>query len=236
MRITPDLMDERIRRGIAAQLSARRRRIAAGEQPLGWKVGFGTPGGMKMLGVEHPLLGYLMRSGVIESGTELPLAEFTRAALEPEIAVYLGAAIDQDACEEEIRAAVSAIGPAIEIADITVPFSAGPEEILKRNVYQKGVVLGATDERRAGVQLGGLTASVEQDGIALDVPDDLESNTGAILDVLASVAGTLALVGERLEAGDLVIAGSIIPPLILEAASEISYTLGDAGPVSIRVS
>ena len=39
--------DPRIARGMRAQLARRRERIAAGEAPLGWKVGFGAPAAMK---------------------------------------------------------------------------------------------------------------------------------------------------------------------------------------------
>src|SRR5439155_12358815 len=35
--------DPRVVRGMQAQLELRRRRLAAGDEPLGWKVGFGAP-------------------------------------------------------------------------------------------------------------------------------------------------------------------------------------------------
>ena len=38
--------DPRIARGMTAQLAKRRERIAAGERPLGWKVGLGSPATM----------------------------------------------------------------------------------------------------------------------------------------------------------------------------------------------
>jgi 2-keto-4-pentenoate hydratase len=38
--------DPRIVRGMEKQLAARRARIAAGEKPIGWKVGLGAPPAM----------------------------------------------------------------------------------------------------------------------------------------------------------------------------------------------
>jgi 2-keto-4-pentenoate hydratase len=55
--------DPRIARGMATQLATRRARIAAGDAPLGWKVGFGAPAAMAKFNITAPLVGYLMRSG-----------------------------------------------------------------------------------------------------------------------------------------------------------------------------
>jgi 2-keto-4-pentenoate hydratase len=229
------MLDERIRRGMDVQLAARRRRIDVGERPLGWKVGFGAQSAMNALGINRPLVGYLMHSGIIQSGAELPYSDFTRPAIEPEIAVYLGAELNDGRDKKAIEAAISGLGPAIEIADVSFPPTAGPEKILSGNVYQKGVVLGAVDERRAAARLNGLTATVRCDGTDVEIPDDLESNTGPILDVVAVVADTLAEMGERLHAGELIIVGSIVPPFILDDAAIITFALGDAEPISIHV-
>lgn len=229
------MLDERIRRGMAAQLAERRSRISAGDRPLGWKVGFGAPAAMNALGIDQPLVGYLMHSGMMESGAELSYAEFNKLAIEPEIAVFLGAGLDDGSGKAVIKAAISGLGPAIEIADVTFPPNAGPEKILAGNVYQKGIVLGTVDERRAGASLNGLSATVRCNGANIEIPDDLELHTGPILDVVAVVADTLAAMGERLSAGQLIIVGSLVPPLFPDAGTNISLELGDAEPLSIKV-
>jgi len=220
---------------MATQLAARARRIDAGEQPLGWKVGFGAPQAMQSLGLDRPLVGYLMRSGILASATELPYAEYSRVAVEPEIAVYLNADLDDGSDSAAIAAAISALGPAIEIADVTFPPSEGPEAILGGNVYQRGIVLGETDPLRAGADLAGLRADVEVNGETVGVPDDLQANTGPILDVVATVADTLAAMGEKLRAGELIIVGSIVPPLFPGGAATVAYTLGDAPTLSVAL-
>ena len=60
--------DPRIVRGMKAQLAERRQRIAAGEAPLGWKLGFGAPASMERLKIPAPICGYLMQSGLLPSG------------------------------------------------------------------------------------------------------------------------------------------------------------------------
>jgi len=218
-----------------AQLDDRRQRIAAGERPLGWKVGFGAPAAMSALDIERPLVGYLMHSGIIASGTELPYATFTQPAIEPEIAVYLGADVAGGSDAATIKAAIAALGPAIEIADVRFAPTEGVERILAGNIYQRGIVLGGSDEHRAGARLTDLTATIRRNGVAIEIPDDIESNTGRLIDVVAAVADTLAEMGERLNAGELIIAGSIVPPFLLDDAATIEYSLGQAQAISIRV-
>jgi len=226
---------ERVKRGMQVQLDARRHRISAGERPLGWKVGFGAPAAMSALDIDQPLIGYLLHSGIMVSGTELSYSEFTQPAIEPEIAVYLGEDLADGSDTATIEAAISGLGPAIEIADVSFTPTAGVERILEGNIYQRGVVLGAVDERRAGARLKNLTATIHFNGVDVETPDDLESNTGRLLDVVAVVADTLAAMGERLRAGELIIVGSIVPPFILDDAATVEYSLGDAEPISIKV-
>jgi len=229
------VLDERVKRGMQAQLDDRRRRIAAGERALGWKVGFGAPAAMSALDIEQPLVGYLMHSGLIASGTEVPFSAFTQPAIEPEIAVYLGKDVAGGSDATTIEAAIAAVGPAIEIADVTFAPTEGVERILAGNIYQRGIVLGAVDEHRAGARLTGLTATIRRNGVDIEIPDEIESNTGRLIDVVATVADTLAAMGERLSAGELVIAGSIVPPFLLDDATTIEYSLGQAQAISIKI-
>ncbi|MDH4109495.1 MAG: hypothetical protein OEW35_14380 [Gammaproteobacteria bacterium] len=220
---------------MTAQLAERRRRLEAGEQVLGWKVGFGAPAAMQSLGIDRPLVGYLMRSALIDNSTDLACANFTKLAIEPEVAVYLGSGLDNGSDKAAIRAAISGLGAAIEIADLAFPPAAGVEAILAGNIYQRGIILGTADQHRAGAVLTDLKATVRINGVDIEIADDLEANTGPILDIVALVADILAAMGERLEAGELIIAGSIVPPLFPEAGTRIRYTLGEAPPLSIGI-
>lgn len=220
---------------MAAQLAERKRRLEAGEQALGWKVGFGAPSAKSSLGIDRPLVGYLMRSAIMDNACNISFADFSKVAVEPEIAVYMGRSLDSGADKEAVAEAISGLGAAVEIADVTFPPTDGCEAILSGNIYQKALILGAADVRRAGAVLTGLAATVNVNGASADVPDDLEANTGPILEIVAVVADTLAAMGERLNAGDLIIAGSIVPPLFPEAGTSISYTLGEASPLSVHI-
>src|SRR3954470_7052755 len=83
--------DPRIARGMQKQLAERRARIAAGEKPLGWKVGLGAKPAMERLKITMPLVGYMMQKSLVQNGGTVPLTAWTQAVAEPEIAVHMAA-------------------------------------------------------------------------------------------------------------------------------------------------
>ena len=64
---------------------------------------------------------------------------------------------------------------------------------------------------------------------------DPEALTGKLTDIVAHVANTLAAFGEKLAAGDVIITGSITPPLMLEPdETELTHALDPIGEVSVH--
>jgi 2-keto-4-pentenoate hydratase len=62
----------------------------------------------------------------------------------------------------------------------------------------------------------------------------VEALTGKLPDIVAHVANTLAAFGEKLAAGDVIITGSITPPIMIEAdEEEIAHAIDPIGEVSV---
>jgi 2-keto-4-pentenoate hydratase len=225
--------DPRIARGMKEQLAARRARTAAGEAPLGWKVGFGAPAMMEKFKITAPLVGYLMRGGLIASGGSASLKGWVKPVAEPEIAVHIGHDLKGGGDRAGAAAAISALSPAIELADAEVPFE-DPEAILKRNIFQRHVVLGERDASRAGGSTAGLTARLMRRGAEVARTTDPEAATGKLVDIVRHVADLLAAFDEKLSAGDIVICGSVVPPVLVEAdETGMTYALDPIGTVSV---
>ena len=109
--------------------------------------------------------------------------------------------------------------------------------ILAGNIFHRRVILGQTDTSRAGARLDGLSGHITRKGAKGSPVTELEANTGRIVDIVAHLATTLAASGERMQAGDVVICGSIVPPIFLDSSDkEIVYRLDPIGEVSIRFS
>lgn len=226
--------DPRVQRGLAAQLAARRRRLEAGGRPLGWKVGFGAPAAMAKLGIAGPLTGFMLADNRVDSAAACSLAGWTKPVAEPEIAVHISQDVRPSGSLAAAAGAIGALGPAIELADLTFP-PEDVERILAGNIYHRHVILGPADGARAGGMVDGLTGRVLLNGKETASTRDLEANTGLIVDIVRHVADTLGRFGETLKAGDVIIAGSVVAPIFLTSEHrEMTFALDPVGQASVR--
>ncbi len=228
--------DPRICRGMTEQLRRRRVLLSSGHKPLGWKLAFGGPTAMERLHTDAPLVGFLMQSALVPSGSTLSVDGWTKPAAEPEITVYLGKDLPAGADRETTKAAIAGLGPAIEVADVDHP-SDDVEGTLACDIYQRHVILGRSDPARTGVVLDGLSARVLRNGAEFANITDLQSLqnlTGELLDIVRHTVDLLAAFGETLQAGQIIIAGSIIPPIWIEPGEEIVFNLAPVDTISIR--
>ena len=225
-----------IKKGMTAQLAKRRARIAAGEKPLGWKVGLGAPATMERLKLSAPIAGFLMQRGLLLSGSTASLAGYIKPVAEPEICVRMARDLPSGASADEAAAAVKEIFPAIELADLDpAPAIDNLDAVLEGDIFQRHVVL--CGNTRASASTSGLTSRVFRHGKEANVTTDPEALTGKLPDIVAHVASTLAAFGEKLAAGDVIITGSITPPLVIEPdETELVHVLEPIGEVSIRFS
>ncbi|HET7089907.1 MAG TPA: hypothetical protein VFL17_14820, partial [Anaerolineae bacterium] len=56
-----------------------------------------------------------------------------------------------------------------------------------------------------------------------------------LVDIVRHVADLLAALGERLRAGEVIITGSIVPPLWMESKEDIRFTLDPIDTISISL-
>lgn len=225
-----------IKKGMVAQLAKRRARIAAGEKPIGWKVGLGAPAAMQKMGLTAPIIGFLMQRAQIASGGTARLKGYIKPVAEAEICVRMARDLPAGSSANQAVAAVKEIFPAIELADQDpVPAPDNLDAVLEGDIFQRHVVL--CSDTRAGISTSGLTSRVFRRGSETSVTSDPEALTGKLPDVVAHVANTLAAFGERLSAGDVIITGSITPPLMIEPdETELVHVLEPIGRVSVRLS
>jgi 2-keto-4-pentenoate hydratase len=228
--------DPRIARGMTAQFRLRGERLAAGEKPLGWKLAFGGPAAMERLRTNAPLVGFLLQSALLPSGSMLSISDWKKPAAEPEIAVHLGKDLPANSDRETAMSVISGLLPTIELADVDHP-SEDVEGTLARNIYQRHVILGCQEPSRPGGSLDGLTCRVRRNGSeiahAAD-PQSVQSLTGELIDNVRRVANLLGAFGESLRAGQIIITGSIIPPLWVNPGEQIIFELAPVGSISVR--
>lgn len=224
--------DPRIVNGMKEQLRWRRELLASGKKPLGWKLAFGGPAAMERLRINAPLVGFLMADAVVASGSDVSLTGWKKPAAEPELTVYLGKDLEAGENRSTIKEAIAGLGAAIELADVDHP-SEDVEGTLARNIYQRHLIFGQCDPSRAGGTLTGLRARVDRNGARTADTQDLEALTGELICIVGHVANLLSYFGERLRAGELIIAGSITPPLWVQAGERLGFHLEPLQPIFV---
>jgi 2-keto-4-pentenoate hydratase len=228
--------DARVVRGMRAQLALRRQRLDAGDAPLGWKVGFAAPAMLKRLNITGPLVGFLTRAARVQSGGSVSLAGWVKPVAEPEIAVHIGRDVSAGADHAIAKAAIAGISPAIELVDLTAP-PEDPERILSANIYQRHVVLDGGGPARAGSASDGLTCRVIRRASEFARTSDPQDNTGEWVGIVRHVADVLAAFGEQLRSGEIIITGSVVPPLTIEPGEDvIAFEVDPIGAVNVRFS
>lgn len=211
------MTDDRVDRGMRALLDLRARRLAAGERPIGWKLGFGAPAALERLGTTGPLVGFLTDRSLVEPGATVSLAGWGTPVLEPELAIHVGDDLG-----------IGALGPAIELADVDTSL-ADPEAILAGNIFHRAVVLGPG--RLASAE--GLSARLERNGEEVASTDDPQALTGELGALVGHVRELLQRYGEQLRPGDAIIAGSIVPPLHIFPGDQVRYALSSGDSLEI---
>ena len=225
-----------IKKGMTAQLARRRERIAAGEKPLGWKVGLGAPAIMQRLGIGAPMVGYLMQRTLLLSGSAVSFDGWTKPVAEPEICVRMGKDLPGGAAREAAVAAIKEILPAIELADFDPPPTPGNlDAVLAGDIYHRHVLL--CGNTRAGAGTDGLTSRVIRRGKEAAATTDPEALTGKLVDIVGHVANVLDACGERLCAGEVIITGSITPPVMIDPdETGFAHALDPIGKVEVNFS
>jgi 2-keto-4-pentenoate hydratase len=222
--------DDRFAAGMREQLALRSERLAAGARPIGWKVGFNAPAAHANLGTDIPLVGFLTDRTVVPDGATVSLAGWANPVLEAEIAVHLGRDVPGDATWEDVRGAIAGLGPAIELADLDPP-PTDVRAILAGDIYHRAVVLGPVDESRSTAE--GIGGRVLRDGEEVAATDDPAALTGEVVEVVRATAEQLAACGELLRAGEVVISGSIVPPMPVAPGQHVAVELGPLGGLAL---
>ena len=204
------------------QLARRKAMLDAGRRHLGWKLGFGSPAALERLGTNAPLLGFMTDQSLLPPGATCSIAGWKRAMLEPEIAAHIGEG-----------GAIQALGAAIEIADLD-PDLQDVQAILAGDIFHRHVLLGPPDRSRAGGSVAGIVARVFRDGKQIAATSEPEVLTGRVAGNVRSAAATLERHGLRLAAGDVVILGSVVPPVQVAAGQTIRVGIEPLGELEVR--
>lgn len=194
---------------------------------IGYKLGFTNDRIQTQMGVDRPASGRLLADSVLE-GNSVDTTSLIDPRFEPEIGFVLDE-LSSPAFAYDVLGATRAVVPAVEIVDSrTGDWSLSPEDAIADNALASRVLIGARS-----VSVDGLDLSME----AVQVRKNSELvETGIGANVLSHPVNAVRWLADRdgIEAGSLVLTGSLTPALALEPGDTVEIEFSTLGTVSLR--
>src|ERR1700710_3098410 len=206
---------------------------------IGYKIGCTSAVMQRYLGIPHPCAGGVFAKGVHNSGVSLRHGDFVRVGVECEIAVRLardlassGAAFTADS----VAPSIDAYHPAIEIVDDRYADwqTIGAPTLVADDFFAAGCVLGQPMPRSAAPDLLDVVGRAVVNGV------EVSRGTGADVlghphNALAWLANHLAADGQGLRKGEIVLTGSLVKTVWVDAGDSVLMEMSGLGSVGAEV-
>jgi 2-keto-4-pentenoate hydratase len=221
----------------AVQLAQVATWTANGAVVKGHKVGLTSAAMQRQLGVDQPDFGHLLDTMFLPEGTTADYGRLLQPKAEPEIAFVLDRPLrGPGVTVAEALAAVDFVLPALEIIDsriadwkITLP------DTIADNASSGAVVLGSRPVRPDSVDLA-LTGCLLYRNGRIEGTGAGGAVLGSPVNALVWLANTLAPLGVTLEAGHVVLPGSVCAAIPFGPGDTVSAAFDRMGSVSITFS
>ncbi|OYX43168.1 MAG: 2-oxo-hepta-3-ene-1,7-dioic acid hydratase [Rhodobacterales bacterium 32-67-9] len=223
----------------AIQSAQMARKLAAGRRIIGWKIGLTSKVMQEALGIDTPDSGVIYDDMDFADGGLVPAGRFIQPRIETEIAFVMKAPIAGEMSRDEVLAATDYVAPAIEILDTRI-LRIDPETRQSRRIFDTvadnaangGIVLGRARHDPNDVDLRWVGAIVAKNGevVATGLGAAVLNDPAMGIVWLARRMGQY---GQRIEAGQVVLAGSFIGPVECPPGTRIAADYGPFGHVSI---
>ena len=210
------------------------RLVERGDRLVGYKAAGSSAAVRRDEHVEGPLVGCILGSRIISENDLIEIGSLRRMAVEGEIAVSMKCDLEGPGVNDiDVMSAVGAVFPAIEI--LAFKDAAAPsiqKRILGSNFTGK-FILGQSLSP-AGI------GNLQNEGMSLHINGQLRgSGTGAEImghpfNSVMMIANTLAVSGQKLRAGMVVLTGSVLPNISVAAGDLVSVQFTRLGRLRAR--
>lgn len=219
----------------AIQARWRAAMLASGRRQVGRKIGLTSKAMQAATGITEPDYGVMFEDTVWESGATLPFDAYTNVRVEVELAFVLDRPLEGPGrTVVDVLRATEYVVPALEVLDSHVEMEGRTiVDTIADNAAYGAMVLGGTPTPPDAVDLRWVGAllyrneTIEETGVAAGV-------LGHPAAGVAWLANKLAQHGERIEAGEVVLAGSFTRPVWIERGDTVLCDYGPLGTITCR--
>ena len=189
-----------------------KRRTDEGERVVGKKIGVTSKVVQDMLGVHQPDFGFLTDRMWIEGDIDIAASGLIQPRAEAEIAFILKDSLKgPGVTAEQVIAATQSIAPCFEIVDSRIEnWKIAIVDTVADNASCGVFVLGDARVPPTGLDLPNLKVTVTKNGEPLSEGYG-SAVQGSPAEAVAWLANTLGAYGVTLDAGDVILSGSLVP-------------------------
>ena len=211
------------------------RRLAAGERVVGKKIGVTSQAVMDMLGVYQPDFGWLTDAMVYNEGEAIPADTLIQPKAEGEIAFVLKKTLQgPGVTAADVLAATEGVMACFEIVDSRIrDWKIKIQDTVADNACCGVFVLGDRRVDPRDVDRGTCGMVLEKNGEIVATGAGAAA-LGHPANAVAWLANTLGRLGIALEAGEVVLSGSLGIMVPVQAGDNLRVTIGGIGGCSVR--
>ncbi|MBO3664938.1 2-oxo-hept-4-ene-1,7-dioate hydratase [Microbacterium stercoris] len=232
-RITARFPEATIEDSYAIQRIWRDSQIAAGRRLVGRKIGLTSKAMQQATGITEPDYGVMFDDTVYESGAVISAAAFSNIRIEVELAFVLKHALEGPACSLfDVLRATEYVTPALEVLNSHIELEGRTiVDTISDNAAYGGMVLGGRPMRPDDLDLRWVGAmlyrneTIEETGVSGGV-------LGHPGQGVAWLANKMHQHGDRLEAGEVILAGSFTRPVWAQPGDSILADYGTMGTIA----
>jgi 2-oxo-3-hexenedioate decarboxylase len=205
-----------------------------GDELVGMKMGLTSRAKAQQMGVHEPIYGHLTQRMILEDGGTVSRKSHVHPRVEPEVAYLLARDLEGPVSPAQALAAVDACCCALELIDSRYQdFKFTLPDVVADNGSSSRFVLGALRKPR-DFDCGNLGMVMERNGAVAEI-----GSSAAIYDhparSLAALANQLALVGEKLREGMIVMTGGATAAIALQPGDHVRVRVDGLGSAEFFV-
>ena len=208
---------------------------SSGRTIKGHKVGLTSVAMQRLLGVDEPDYGHLLDDFFYLENSAVPIDRFIQPRIEPEVAFVLDRPLrGPGVTVHDAIAAVDFVLPALEIVDSRIEgWKIGLLDTIADNASSGAVVLGSTPTPLGEVDLRLAGAVMTRNGAVVGTGAG-GAVLGSPITSLVWLANTVGARGVTLEAGHVILPGSVCAMVPVAPGNTVSATFAGLGTVTAR--
>lgn len=221
---------------IQREFMSRRAQDAGGY--AGYKIAYTTIVMQERVGASQPVFGRILSDSVYQSPASLAVGNYVNLAVECEVAVKMRSDLivgPDGVNRESLFEVIEYLQLAFEIVDIRKSVAENSLiQAIATNIHGAGVVLGTPVIDWQELDIPSAKCELKLDGISVGTGLGSDVN-GHPVEPMLWIAKAINSMGGSLKKGDIVITGSMIPPVEVKSGMRVSLEMDLLGEIILDV-